>query len=146
MNFGRLLDTLVRHEGTVFRNGYHKVYKDSVDKLTIGYGRNLTDRGITESEARLLLHNDVQMVVDELRRKYYWFDTIDHVRQEVVINMAFNMGVPTFSQFKNTIGYIEEGQYDLAARNMLQSKWARQVGVRAQELAREMVSGTMVEV
>lgn len=141
MNFGRMIDNLIKHEGTVFKHGYHKVYKDTVGKLTIGYGRNITDRGITENEARLLLHNDVQATVDELRKKYFWFDSIDSVRQEVVVNMAFNMGVPTFSSFVNTIGYIEEGKYDLAAANMLQSKWARQVGVRATELAREMASG-----
>lgn len=141
MNFGRMVDNFIKHEGRVFKEGYHKPYKDSVGKLTIGYGRNITDRGITEDEALLLLHNDIQQTVNELRKKYYWFDSLDEVRQEVIVNMAFNMGVPTFSQFVNTISYIEEGKFDLAAANMLKSKWSRQVGIRATELAREMASG-----
>jgi len=142
MNFDRMVEDFKRHEGRVYKDGYHKPYKDSVGKLTIGYGRNISDRGLSEDEALYLLHNDIQDTIKELKQKYYWFDSLDDVRREVIINMAFNMGVPTFAQFRNTIGYIEEGHYDLAARNMLKSKWARQVGIRAQELAREMESGT----
>ena len=119
-------------------------YKDSVNKLTIGYGRNLTDRGLSNSEAEYLLANDIQEVIDGLRKSYWWFDTINEVRQEVVINMAFNLGLAGFAKFRNTVGYISDGNYKQAAANMLKSKWAIQVGYRARELAREMETGVAV--
>lgn len=140
MNLHNLTDTLIRHEGRVVTSGRHQMYKDSVGKVTIGYGRNLTDRGISENEARFLLHEDINEVIQGLGR-YWWFTELDEVRQEVVINMAFNLGLTGFSKFRNTIGYISDGNYSQAAANMLKSKWARQVGIRAQELSRMMASG-----
>lgn len=141
MNMSRVINNLVRHEGKVIKRERHRLYRDSVGKLTVGYGRNIDDRGISEVEAKYLLHNDVQDTINDLRREFWWFDELDDVRQEVVINMAFNMGIVTFSEFRNTIAYIGEGKFEQASRNMLASKWARQVGYRAQELAREMASG-----
>ncbi len=141
MNIGRLTDTLVRHEGDVIRNGRHYPYKDTVNKLTVGYGRNLTDKGLSQTEARFLLNNDIQEVITGLRKTYWWFDEISDIRQEVVINMAFNLGLAGFAKFRNTIGYISDGNYTQAALNMMKSKWASQVGIRAQELSRMMVSG-----
>ena len=141
MNFQRLTDTLVRHEGSHILEGRHRLYKCTAGKETIGYGRNLTDRGISEGEAKTLLHNDIQDSINEVRDKLYWFDSLDDVRQEVIVNMAFNLGVPGLMKFRNTIGYIEEGEYGMAAQEMLNSQWAAQVGYRAQELSRMMASG-----
>lgn len=141
MNMGRLIDTLVRHEGSVIRGGRHMPYKDTVGKLTIGYGRNLTDKGLSQDEARTLLLNDVQETINAVRSAYDWFDSLDDVRQEVVINMAFNMGLGGFSTFKNTIRYINQGNYMDAALNMLKSKWAGQVKRRAIELSEMMRTG-----
>jgi lysozyme len=144
MKISRLISTLKDHEGAVIKNGRHMPYKDTVSKLTIGYGRNLTDRGISEAEAMYLLQNDLQDVIEGLRKAYYWFDSLDEVRQEVVINMAFNLGLAGFAKFRNTIAYISEGNYRQASENMLQSKWATQVGYRARELSREMETGISV--
>ena len=141
MNMSRLIDTLKRHEGSVERDGRHFPYKDTVGKLTTGYGRNITDKGFSEDEVQFMLQNDIQEVVDGLRKSYWWFDELDDVRQEVVINMAFNLGLYGFSKFKNTIGYISDGDYPQAAQNMLRSKWATQVGRRAQELSHMMATG-----
>ena len=120
-------------------------YKDTADKLTVGYGRNLTDKGLSEDEARYLLHNDIQEVIDGLRKAYWWFDELDEIRQGVVLNMAFNLGLGGFAKFRNTISYISDGNFKQAAAHMLQSRWAKQVGYRADELAREMETG-LIEV
>lgn len=136
MNMTRLTNTLIRHEG------YRQFpYKDTVGKLTIAVGRNLDDVGINESEARMLLSNDIQHAIDDIRNRFFWFDSIDDIRQEVVINMVFNLGIKGFSKFKRTIGYIEQQDWSHAAAEMLSSKWADQVGERAHELARMMASG-----
>ena len=136
MKLRRLYKTLERHERFM-----PKAYKDSVGKTTIGIGRNLDDKGITRDEAMLLLANDVREVTEHLKKKYYWFSSLDDVRQEVVTNMCFNLGEAGFAAFKKTIGYIEEGEFSMAAAEMLDSLWADQVGYRAQELARAMASG-----
>ena len=140
MNISRLKGTLKRHEGRKVREGRHIPYKDSVGKLTTGYGRNISDRGFSEDEVSLMLQNDMQDAIDDAR-KFHWFDALNDVRQEVVVNMVFNLGLSRFRGFRNTISYIEEGRFDQAAREMLDSLWADQVGHRAQELSRMMASG-----
>lgn len=141
MNMGRLTDTIIRHEGAVIRGGRHMPYKDTVGKMTIGYGRNITDRGISDTEARTLLINDIQDTINELRAKLFYFDSLDEVRQEVLVNMGFNMGVPGLLRFTKTLGYVQEGEYGLAGSEMLNSRWAEQVGYRAQELSQIMITG-----
>jgi len=136
MNLQRLYTTLERHE-----KYKQKAYRCSAGKLTIGIGRNIDDKGISRAESMILLANDVSEVIDWLRKDYWWFDSLDAVRQEVIINMGFNLGRKGFSGFKKTIGYISDGKFDQAAAEMLNSLWADQVGYRAQELARAMASG-----
>ena len=136
MNMDRLADALYRHEA--FRQ---KPYRCSTGKLTIGIGRNLDDKGISLSEAKFLLANDIHETIEWLRKLYWWFDELDDVRQEVVVNMGFNLGQTRFAGFKRMINAISESNFTRAAAEMLDSKWARQVGHRAQELARMMASG-----
>ena len=143
MNMGRLVDTLIRHEGSVKRGDRHFPYKDSTSHLTIGYGRNLTDNGISEGEARTLFLNDIQGVLNGIRRQFNWFEQLNEVRQEVIVNMVFNLGLVGFSKFKNTITAIKAGAFHEAADRMLHSKWATQVKGRAVELSEMMRSGEM---
>lgn len=131
-------------EGAVVRQGRHMPYLDSVGKLTIGWGRNLTDRGISDAEASLLLENDIAEHWGETRDAFPWFDALDPVRQEVIAEMAFNMGVPTLRQFVTTLGHVRRGEYREASRQMLRSRWARQVKGRALELSRMMATGERV--
>lgn len=134
--FDLLTENLRRHEGLRL-----DPYKDTVGKLTIGYGRNLEDKGISKTEAEILLSNDAREVIDEARTI---FDNIDFWtlnRQYVVCNMLFNMGKPTFLEFVKMISALEKGNFQLAAKEMLDSKWAAQVGYRAQELAFLMEAG-----
>lgn len=131
-----LRDQLIRHEGLRL-----KPYKDIVGKLTIGVGRNLDDVGISKEEAMMLLDNDIRTAAMGLLKALPWIAKLDQPRQQVLINMAFNMGIPTLLTFKNTLQYVEDGDYAMAAENMLHSLWARQVGPRAVELAGIMKNG-----
>ncbi|WP_211826833.1 glycoside hydrolase family protein [Kistimonas asteriae] len=131
-----LVDTLIRHEGL-----RRFPYRDSVGKLTIGIGRNLDDMGLTEEEARCLLANDIRRVKDELNRCFPWIADLDRVRQEVLINMAFNLGLPRLCTFRNMLTALRDGDYLRAADEMLDSRWAEQVEGRAHELAEMMCRG-----
>lgn len=137
----RLISTLERHEGSVKVDGRHMPYTDTVGKLTLGYGRNLTDKGISEDEARRMLVGDVQECIGQLREAFDWFDALDDARQEVLINMCFNLGIVGLSKFHSTLEFVQAGQYEDASTGMLQSKWAKQVGRRANELAAMMKTG-----
>jgi len=122
----------------------YKPYTDTVGKLTIGCGRNLTDVGISPDEAQLMLENDVSKSVGALEAQFPWFSNLDDARRGVLINMAFNMGIHGLLQFKNTLGLIQVGQYAQAADAMLESKWAEQVGPRAHRLSEQMRTGEWV--
>lgn len=131
-----LLDDLERDEGLRL-----KPYRDTVGKLTIGCGRNLDDVGISEAEARVLLANDVARVYLELDANLPWWREMTTTRQRVLANMCFNMGIGGLLTFANTLAAMHAGNYTGAAAKMLDSKWARQVGARAQRLAAMMAAG-----
>jgi lysozyme len=118
-----------------------KPYRCTAGKLTIGVGRNLEDRGITLSEARMLLANDLADVRNGLLNALPWVAKLDDVRQRVLIDMAFNLGLKGLLEFKRTLAAVQAGQYQQAATMMLQSRWAKQVGQRAERLSRMMVTG-----
>ncbi len=118
-----------------------KPYRDTVGKLTIGVGRNLDDKGISMSEAMLMLANDVEGVQKELDAALPWWRSLDEVRQLVLADMCFNMGIAGLLTFKNTLAYIQSGNYEQAAKNMLLSKWHDQVGERADKLSQMMRTG-----
>lgn len=136
INYAFLLEQLKRHEGLRL-----KVYKCPAGRLTIGYGRNVEDRGITKKEAEYLLNNDVEDCEKELKISFTWYNNLDHVRQSVLINMCFNMGIRKLKQFKKMIHYIESKEWDKAADEMKDSNWFNQVGDRAVELITQMRSG-----
>ena len=135
-----LKDQIVRHEGLRL-----KPYKDSVGKLTIGVGRNLDDNGISKSEAMLMLDNDILTATVELNIALPWTMDLDWPRRAVLINMTFNMGMTRLLGFQDTLAAIQDGHWQKAHDHMLASKWARQVGPRAIELSRIMLSGEMPE-
>jgi lysozyme len=136
MNRARLKLQLVRHEGIRL-----KPYHDSVGKLTIGVGRNLDDVGITNLEAKVLLENDIERVESELLAKLPVYAALDDVRQRVLMDMAFNMGVEGVLGFPKMLAAINAKDFATAHAEMLNSKWARQVGFRAIELATMMETG-----
>jgi lysozyme len=129
------MEQLIMHEGLKLRP-----YKCSAGKLTIGIGRNLEDRGITKEEAIYLAKNDIQGVEQALALNH-WYATLDPIRQKVIIDMAFNMGINGLLKFKKMILAIERRDFVKAADEMLDSLWAEQVGVRAKRLAEMMRNG-----
>ncbi|MEE8128177.1 glycoside hydrolase family protein [Candidatus Vondammii sp. HM_W22] len=127
---------IIRHE----KQELHP-YRDSVGKLTIGIGRNLTDNGITEEEAIYLMRNDIRQCYDELEARFCWFNDLDIVRRNVLLNMCFNMGLPVLTGFKKMLAAIEIQDWNTAAVEMIDSKWSAQVGIRADELVVQMKTG-----
>ena len=119
-------------------------YKDHLGYSTIGVGRLIDKRkggGITEEESAYLLNNDVTKIVEQLDKRLSWWTKLDDARKGVLVNMAFQMGVDGLLGFKNTLKMIESGQYDAAAKGMLQSKWASQTPSRAKRMAEQMRTG-----
>tara|TARA_R110000787_G_scaffold100864_3_gene205996 strand:- start:8548 stop:8976 length:429 start_codon:yes stop_codon:yes gene_type:complete len=125
----RLFEQLRFHEGVE-----SKPYKCSAGYLTIGVGRNIEERGLSEDEIDFLLDNDIEIVMKEVLVKFDWFKNLSEVRKRVVADMIFNLGLPRFSQFKNMIKAIEDEDWTEASEQMMDSKWADQVGSRAQRL------------
>jgi lysozyme len=152
-----LIEKLISHEGLRL-----EVYQDTLGINTIGIGRNLDDRGITqdeldwmdyptiehvysdgitEADAMYLAQNDVQIVEEELLAAHPCVEKLDAVRQLVLVDMAFNLGVPRLCKFKNMWSAIHEGKFEAAAKEMLDSRWATQVKGRATKLANAMHNG-----
>lgn len=121
-----------------------KPYKCSAGKLTIGYGRNLEDNGITEAEAEMMLQTDIDRVDKECRtwlpNVYEW---LSPVRQAVIANMMYNLGYTKMCKFRKFRKALVEGDYVKASEEMLNSLWAKQVGNRALRLAKQMRTGIL---
>lgn len=126
------------HEGCVSH-----AYEDSEGYWTIGYGRMIDKRlggGITEDEAHVLLINDIKRTDYELRTAFRWFARLDNTRRAALIDMAYNLGLPRLVGFSKMIAALNAGECEEAAREALDSKWARQVGKRAHDIA-DMIKG-----
>lgn len=121
---------LKKHEGLML-----KPYRCSAGKLSIGYGRNLDDVGISKEEAEQLLRNDIDNCVKQLKHHLFWVFDHSNTVQDIIINMCFNLGIYGLLGFKKTLKLIEEGKYKQASIEMLDSNWAKQVGIRAKELS-----------
>lgn len=152
MDMKLMIDELRRDEGERLKS-----YRDPLGLWTIGvghlidpthgadpapFGRDLRNGAmITAEESAELLSCDIASKMAELDRKLSWWRELDEVRQRVVLNLAFNIGVSGLLTFKNTLAFIRQGDYAGAARNMLASKWATQVHDRANRLAQMMEHG-----
>lgn len=136
MNLKKLIDQLSIDEGRKPR-----IYVDTVGKITGGVGRNLTDRAFFEDEIDLMLKNDIALVERQLDENLPWWREMTDARQNVLVNMGFNLGIAGLLGFKNTLVFMRSGRYDAAAAGMMSSKWAQQVGRRAERLAAIMRTG-----
>ncbi len=158
-----LKDQLILHEGIKLRP-----YKCPANKWTIGVGRNLEDvglsgdeqlklfgtsglnkkevidgllaRGITKEEALFLLDNDIKKCTADVKR-FPWFESLDPVRQKVIIDMRFNLGLAGLMGFKRMLGALEAEDYVKAAEEMKDSKWYWEVGNRSRRLVKMMATG-----
>lgn len=119
-------------------------YPDSLTYWSIGYGRCIDRRkncGITQEEAEYLLLNDLNKAESQLKH-FEWFNELDAVRQGVIIELTFNIGLSSVLKFVAMIAYIEKKDFNNASSEMLNSQWSKQVGIdRSENMANRMRSG-----
>ena len=135
MNYHSTIEQLKRHEGLKL-----KPYRCTAGKLTIGYGHNLDDKGITKAQAEEMLLSDMCEVEERLHRAGF-LRGLNDARKAVLINMAFQLGFKGLSQFRNMLAAVQSEQFVLAAKEMLDSRWATQTPNRAKELSEQMLTG-----
>ena len=134
----KLLDMLKRHEGV-----RSHVYLCSAGYETIGVGRNISKSGmgLSDDEADYLLENDIARVIKELSSEYPWFNSLDDVRKDAMIDISFNLGATRFRGFKRALAAMEVADYTTAAKEFLDSKWSQDVKGRATELCYMIETG-----
>ena len=139
MDREKLVKELILDEGYKY-----EIYEDHLGYATLGVGHLILDTdpefgkplGTPVSEERILdcLNNDIDIVCRELDKNMPWWKDLDDNKMRVLANMSFNLGMPRLSGFKNFLGALESGDYEKAAVEMMDSKWATQVGDRAKRL------------
>jgi len=118
-----------------------RIYVDTVGKISGGIGRNLTDRGFSDDEIDLMYANDIKLAEKDAKALVPGFDRLDDVRQEIILNMSFNMGYTRLAGFRKFLTAVNSSHFDDAADEMQDSKWYGQVGQRGVRLVRAMRSG-----
>ena len=134
--YDKLIAQLKINEGVRY-----KPYKCTAGKLTIGVGRNIQQLGISEDESDYLLSNDIHRVQDELANNVNIYCDLSDARKAALIDMCFNLGIGRFKRFKKFLKALNDEMYLLASKEMLNSKWAKQVGNRAKRLAEQIRTG-----
>ena len=123
------------------RQGRHLVYRCPSGTLTVGYGRNLEDRGLSPEEARDLLDNDIQDCLSDLH-SFAWFMMLDPIRQRALVDMRFQLGPQGFRGFTKMLATLALGDYVAAAEQARDSKWAREDSpARAKTIATMLETG-----
>lgn len=133
-----LVEMLKRHEGV-----RSTIYLCSAGYETIGVGRNVSASGIglSDDEVNYLLENDIERVIKELSSEYPWFNSLDDVRKDAMIDISFNLGATRLRGFKRALAAMEVADYKMAAKEFLASKWSQDVKGRAHELASMIETG-----
>ncbi|MBQ4836320.1 MULTISPECIES: glycoside hydrolase family protein [Pseudoalteromonas] len=135
MSIMNTVEQIKKHEG------YRRFpYYCTGGKLTIGYGRNLDNKGVDKDEAEYLLAQDIQNALAGVKRRID-ISHCNEARVAVLTNMALNIGLQGLMGFKKMLAHVQQGEFEDAAVEMLDSRWASQVPSRAQELAQQMLSG-----
>jgi|TARA_R110000782_G_C14661813_1_gene397936 lysozyme len=130
MDMVRLRETITRHEGSRLQ-----MYQDSLGIWTIGVGHNIQEKGISPKVMELMLDEDLEEAISELKRSVSFFSKMPQQVQEALVNLSFNLGIPRLMQFKKTLALLREGDFESAADELLDSRYAEQVGRRALEIA-----------
>jgi len=133
MDKEKIVQQLLIHEGLRLRP-----YHCPAGKLTIGVGRNLEEKGITEKEAFVLLENDIEECRKDLEEIFQGFDLLPESVQLVLVDMRFNLGPNRFRNFKRMIAAVKNHNFYQAAAEMKDSRWYTQVGQRAKTLVNMM--------
>jgi len=142
MNMDRLLQSVKKHEG--YRN---KVYLDTLGKRTVGVGHLCVedfwedDKEYSEEMLMNILKDDLKNAIEGAERLLKDCRILDSLAKEIIIEMVFQLGETGVSKFKNMIKALEEGpDYQTAAVEMLDSKWAKQTPNRAAAMSAEMAA------
>lgn len=130
-----LIENIKESEGFV-----EHVYNDSLGIPTIGYGFAIKDLILDEDIAEEILLRKVKALALRVQNKFDWFNTAPDIIKEVVVEMAFQLGLRGLSRFRKTISYLEKENYLEASKEMLDSKWARQTPNRARKLSKIVAS------
>lgn len=136
MNVAKIRALLELNEGRKAR-----MYRDTRGIETIGIGHNLRDRPISQRAIDLIFQDDLNDHTDELFHAFPWAWNLDEVRQAALIDLAFNMGIPTLRTFKQTLAAFEAGVFESAAIGLLNSKWFTQVGQRGPRIVKMVRTG-----
>jgi lysozyme len=136
IDLAKMKAEIKRDEG--FRS---KPYKDTVGKATVGYGRNLDDVGITEAEADFLLTGDIARAITDLDMAFPYWQNLSDIRQRAILNMCFNMGIHRLLEFRKMFAALRNNDFKSAYDEALESKWAKQVGSRADRIAYQLLTG-----
>lgn len=134
----KLVAQLKRHEGVK-----KFCYLCPAGFETIGVGRNISENnglGLSDDEIDYLLENDIKRCKQELIA-LPWFVDLDPVRQDAIVNLCFNLGMTRLLGFKNALAAMETGDYPKAADEFYDSRWAKQVGSRADEVCEMIRTG-----
>lgn len=116
-------------------------YRDDEGNETLGIGWNIRSLPMTLEQALAINRDHIRYFEKELQRLLSFYDNLDQVRQCVLVDMAFNMGIEEFMGFKRFLHMIELGGYDEAAQEMLNSVWDKEVKTRAIRLSKMMETG-----
>ena len=144
MNIDKLIQELILDEGYKY-----ETYEDHLGFLTLGVGHLVLDTdpeidqpvGTPVSEERVLecLNNDIETVCDELNRNMPWWKELSDEKMRVLANMCFNLGITRLLKFRKFLAALEAGDFETAGEEMIDSKWATQVGARATRLQRRIL-------
>ncbi len=138
MDYAKVLARIRQSEG------FSRVpYKCPTGHLTIGYGHNL-ECGISLAAAEFILREDIARAERQVKDAFVWWPRLTEARLFVLVDMCFNLGLAGLKGFKRMLAALEAGDYETAANEMLASRWAAQVGKRAQENAAMMKSGEWI--
>jgi len=132
----RLQRLLIKHEGFKL-----EPYRDSLGNLTVGVGRNLDSVGLYREEVLYMLDNDIARCDRELRHNFKWYLGLSDVRQDAMINLCFNLGITRLLGFKKALAAMARDDFDEAADEFLDSRWATQVGDRATDVTNMIRTG-----
>tara|TARA_B110000091_G_scaffold71743_1_gene79151 strand:+ start:42 stop:455 length:414 start_codon:yes stop_codon:yes gene_type:complete len=124
-----IIEMLRKHESVETH-----AYKCSANKTTIGVGRNIDKNGgigLSQMEIDYLLANDIKRVEAELSQAFNWYDDLNDARKDAMMDICFNLGLPRLMLFKKSLAAMSNRHYEIAAIELLDSRWARQVGQRA---------------
>ena len=110
-------------------------YRDQYGNLTIGYGRNLDDHGLSEAEAAVLLANDIATAVEACRARFPWYAGLTPGRRQALADLCFNIGLPKLLGFQHMLAALAAGDFEGAAAQLEDSLWFHQVGSRGPRVA-----------